>query len=703
MELVYIVPRVLFAVAVDGDTVPDLILDDEHTQFFQLFAQLFDIETDNSVIQFHIRLMVEHTQRTIDVDFQCCGDTLCLPFLLLPQAVVQITERRHIFRLRVVQILLIDQRQAAVNDRLFFRLHAIPCAHNQFAQGKNKVRFHAQRVIIVRIVEVNVHRIDVVLTGGRDMDNLTTQRFHQRIILSFGVCDDNIVRCGKEYVRDLTLCTERLTASRCAEDQTVRVFQLLPVCHNHVVGHCIQTIIEGIALHKKLLRGEGNEDGGGSGGQCALDGNEVICQWQAAHKTLLLQIIQTVQSAVELLSDTSSLKHSTIQLLLGLCCIKEQHRNKEHPLITTLQIIQNLLGLAAISCKVTRNNFHIITRPHSFLLFLDFHTIQVGNFAFDQFDSFQLIYRLHMNADHQIFVHVQKFGQHLIRQFRGKDVQIGCSTIGVTHHKVLSALEQKTGRGNEVLCGHTALQDAVIAEIELLLFFLMKGFVHDLKPFHAVQRVGFHAQHLEIIENIGFDTLQPGLCFPDTLCFDTERDVLRPNQTVIALGKLLFQHLRIFHAHIIELVMLRLNLDDLVVLAHVTLMVDERQLKADAGIEIVEEVAPAFKDGVFILVLRQLVVNVVESDGFGIQMFLHPADTVAPHFQIWNGTLHSQLLFLLALFEFPKELLEEAAELRFLLRFTFYQECLLSSGSVLRFPVPAHTGFRPHSGVPQDV
>lgn len=56
------------------------------------------------------------------------------------------------------------------------------------------------------------------------MDNLTAQRFHQRIILAFRVCNDNIVRCGKEYVRDFTLCTERLTASRCAEDQTVGVF-----------------------------------------------------------------------------------------------------------------------------------------------------------------------------------------------------------------------------------------------------------------------------------------------------------------------------------------------------------------------------------------------------------------------------------------------------------------------------------------------
>ena len=388
VELVYIVPCVLFATAIDGDTVPDLILNDEHPQFFQLFAQLFDIETDNSVIQFHIRLMVEHPQRTIDVDFQCRGDTLRLPLFLLPQTVVQITKRRHILRLRVIQILLIDQRQAAVNDRLFFRLHAIPCAHNQFAQGKNKVRFHAQRVIIVGIVEVNVHRVDVVLTGGRNMDNLTAQRFHQRIILALRVCHDNIVRCGKEHVGDLTLCTERLTAAGCAEDQTVRVFQLLAVCHNHVVGYRVQAVIEGIALHKKFLRGERHKNRGGGGSQRALDGNEVIGQRQAAHKPLLLQIIQTVQSAVKLLSDTSSLKHSTIQLLLGLGRIEEQHRNKEHTLITTLQIIQNLLGLAAISCKVTRNNFHIITRPHSFLLFLNFHAIQVGNFAFDQFDGF---------------------------------------------------------------------------------------------------------------------------------------------------------------------------------------------------------------------------------------------------------------------------------------------------------------------------
>ena len=72
--------------------------------------------------------------------------------------------------------------------------------------------------------------------------------------------------------------------------------------------------------------------------------------------------------------------------------------------------------------------------------------------------------------------------------------------------------------------------------------------------------------------------------------------------------------------------MLRLDLDYLVVLAHVTFMVDERQLKADAGIEIVEKVTPAFKDGVFVLVLRQLVVDVVESDSFGMSGYQQTND-----------------------------------------------------------------------------
>ena len=119
--------------------------------------------------------------------------------------------------------------------------------------------------------------------------------------------------------------------------------------------------------------------------------------------------------------------------------------------------------------------------------------------------------------------------------------------------------------------------------------------------------------------------------------------------------------------------MLRLNLNDLVVFAHITFVVNERKLKADAGIKVVEEVTPAFKNGVLIFVLRKLIVDVIEADGFGIQMFLHPADAVPSHFQIRNRPLHRQMMLFL-LFRFClcrrlEEFLEDAAEQRLLILF----------------------------------
>ena len=62
MELINVVSCVFLCIAVDGDTIPHLILHDEHTQLFELLSQLFNVKADKAVIQFHIRLMVEHSQ-----------------------------------------------------------------------------------------------------------------------------------------------------------------------------------------------------------------------------------------------------------------------------------------------------------------------------------------------------------------------------------------------------------------------------------------------------------------------------------------------------------------------------------------------------------------------------------------------------------------------------------------------------------------
>ena len=85
-----------------------------------------------------------------------------------------------------------------------------------------------------------------------------------------------------------------------------------------------------------------------------------------------------------------------------------------------------------------------------------------------------------MDADHQILVHVQKFCQNLICQFRGKDVQIRYCADGISHLEVLAALEQETGRSNKVFCCHATLQDAVVTELKLPFFLLMEHLIHDL-------------------------------------------------------------------------------------------------------------------------------------------------------------------------------------------------------------------------------
>ena len=61
MKLIDIVPG-RFDATVDRNSVPYLILNDEHSNLFQLLSKFFDIKADNTVIQFHIGSMVKYFQ-----------------------------------------------------------------------------------------------------------------------------------------------------------------------------------------------------------------------------------------------------------------------------------------------------------------------------------------------------------------------------------------------------------------------------------------------------------------------------------------------------------------------------------------------------------------------------------------------------------------------------------------------------------------
>jgi len=233
--------------------------------------------------------VVKDVQTALDVDFQRSRHMACFRFILRQQGVVQIFQQRHIFRDGILEILAIDHMDAAVNDRLFHRLQALFAAHHQFAQGQHKVGFQSQRVILFRIVAVDVHRVDILGAGRADVDDLPMQTLHQRSVLCFGVCDDDIIACDKERIADLTLCRETFARTGSAQNQTVGVLQLFAVNHNQVVGQGVQAIIQAfLAVIEQLLCGKRHKNRRAAGGQPPLDLDLAVCQRQRGHKPLLL-------------------------------------------------------------------------------------------------------------------------------------------------------------------------------------------------------------------------------------------------------------------------------------------------------------------------------------------------------------------------------------------------------------------------------
>ena len=67
---------------VDGNAVPHLILDHQHTDFLELLAQLLNVIADNAVIDVHIALVIEHIEGAGYIDFKGRGDILGFLFLL---------------------------------------------------------------------------------------------------------------------------------------------------------------------------------------------------------------------------------------------------------------------------------------------------------------------------------------------------------------------------------------------------------------------------------------------------------------------------------------------------------------------------------------------------------------------------------------------------------------------------------------------
>ena len=265
-----------------------------------------------------------------------------------------------------------------------------------------------------------------------------------------------------------------------------------------------------------------------------------------------------------------------------------------------------------------------------FLLF-NFGAVQVGDLPLDRLDGVHLVHGLDVQIDDQAALHVQEVRQHPVIQFRGHDLDKGHSPILPAHAERPAIAELKAAGCDEVLDRQTAGGQPVPRKLELLLAVHVEYTVHQMQALLTVHRRCRHAQPLEIVEDVGLNTLQPGLCRPNILRLDAKGQVLGLCQAVVAFCQLVLKHIGVFRPDTVEMVPPGLDGNALCITAASRRQVEERQLKTDGTVEIVKEIAPAVKNSGLVLILTELVVNVLELDSFSVIGIGDTADTVREH------------------------------------------------------------------------
>ena len=158
---------------------------------------------------------------------------------------------------------------------------------------------------------------------------------------------------------------------------------------------------------------------------------------------------------------------------------------------------------------------------------------------------------------------------------------------------------------------------------------------------------------MEVVQQVVLDVVEPGLDLRHTFALHPKGDEFGLGQTIIALGKLLAQHLGILRTHIIETIPLERNADALFKLGAVGCHVHKGQFKLDAGIKEVQETAPFLENGGLILLLGELIIDVLILDGAGVVVCFHPASAILKHplhgDGLLGGTGNSRLCVLSAL------------------------------------------------------
>ena len=287
--------------------------------------------------------------------------------------------------------------------------------------------------------------------------------------------------------------------------------------------------------------------------------------------------------------------------------------------------------VAAVGGEVRGQDVHVVAGAYSLLLLLYLRRVQLCQFPLDRFYGAHLVEGLDVHTGDERAVHLKEVREQPVIELRRDDVEEGHGAVFRAHAEVAARGKSKAARRDEVLDAQAGGCEQLPVEVERLLSVDVEDAVYEREAGFAVQRLGLDTELAEVVEDVQLETLKPRLCGLVALGLYAEGQVLVLDEAVVAALELVLEHCAVLDAQTVVGVAAQGNDDTLAVGLLVGGRVHKAELKAHRGVEVVEELAPAVEDGVLVLALAQLVVDVLKLYGLGIEIALHPADTVREH------------------------------------------------------------------------
>ena len=236
-----------------------------------------------------------------------------------------------------------------------------------------------------------------------------------------------------------------------------------------------------------------------------------------------------------------------------------------------------------------------------------------------------------MHGDNLTGFHIQKICQHPVAEIGCSNRQKGHGAIQTAHLKSAVSFERKGGRGNEVLYGKPGFHQPLPVKEKLIVVPHVEHSVHQAQPLFTIHRSCNDTQATEIIEKVIFNMSQSRFCLTHGLCLDTEGQIFCFGQAIISLSKLLLQHLAVLRTNRIELILFEWDTDTFFKALRISTHVHKGQLKVNGTVKEIQEAAPFIENGSFVLLLCQLVVDVLELNGFGVITVCHTTNPIREH------------------------------------------------------------------------